>query len=681
MSNSSIDYTKFKLKPEREIILLLNNNRIFIFTCKKCFKEFNQENDSEFNNLKIILEKENITIAGNIELDFLCNIPFNERKIKQVDISDIDSIGVISCGIGVQNLSEFFYFHETKPVYSLCDSIQNETNSTALIKYHGVSLGQYKCGACSQCYLGITGGICPIVDCSKSLLNGPCGGAKNGKCEVKINGKERDCAWEKIYNKLNNTNRVLNFLDAPVQLRDFSKPDFLSINKYKNLNREKRAQNFYGGVYPYEKKESTEDIPITQFPEPEIVVIPLSQHTGTPCKPTVVVGERVKVGQKIGIESGFISSNIHSSVSGKVIAIEERTHPVIQKKILSVVIENDKKNELYQGIGQQKNPKLLSREEILGIIKEYGVVGLGGAMFPTYVKLQPPKKVDILIINGCECEPYLTCDYRIMLEKAEEILKGIEILIKVLEVKKVIVAIEDNKTEAIERFRVKSSDLSDKIEIIELKTKYPQGAEKMLIKKLTEREIPEGGLPFDVGVIVQNISTVYSIYQSVVEGMPLVKRIITVSGENCIKPGNYEIKIGTPIKNIIDYCFSTHYSSLDSLYSLLMGGPMMGITQKDLSAPVIKGTTGIIIIKKPVIESDINRKCIKCGRCVDVCPMGLAPLYYVLYSQENKLEKSNQHNVKSCIECGCCEYICPSKIPIVSIIKNAKLTLTKSVSS
>ncbi len=180
-----------------------------------------------------------------------------------------------------------------------------------------------------------------FFDCAKSLLNGACKDTKNGKCEVKINGKERDCAWEKIYNKLNNTNRVLNFLDAPVQLRDFSKPDFLSINKYKNLNREKRAQNFYGGVYHYEKKESTEDIPITQFPEPEIVVVPLSQHTGTPCKPTVVVGERVKVGQKIGIESGFISSNIHSSVSGKVIAIEERTHPVIQKKILSVVIENE----------------------------------------------------------------------------------------------------------------------------------------------------------------------------------------------------------------------------------------------------------------------------------------------------------------------------------------------------
>ncbi|MFN3966432.1 MAG: electron transport complex subunit RsxC [Endomicrobiia bacterium] len=668
--NNLLDYTKFKLKPEKEILPILDK-KIFILTCKKCFKEFQITNDSEFDKLKTILDRENITIAGNFELDFLCNLSFNEKKLKQIDLSEISSVGVISCGIGVQVLSDFF--NEAKIVYSLADSFQNNSNATAGHSYHGISLSQQKCSACSQCYLGLTGGICPIVDCSKSLLNGPCGGAKNGKCEVKIDGKQKDCAWEKIYNKLNKTNRINFTVNLPVQLRDFSKPTITSINKYKNLNREKRLQNFYGGLYPYERKEITKDIPIKQFPEPDIVIIPLSQHTGSPSKPTVQVGQKVKIGQKIGESTGFISSNIHSSVSGKVIAIEERTHPVLQKKVLSIVIENDKKNELFKETGQhRKNIDSLNKNELLEIIKENGIVGLGGAMFPTNVKLQPPKPVDILIINGCECEPYLTSDYRMMIEKTDEILEGIKILKKILELKKIIIAIEDNKQEAIDRFRVKSSEFEVEIDVVSLKTKYPQGAEKMLIKKITGREVPIDGLPFDVGIIVQNVSTVYAIYQAVIEGIPLIKRVITVSGENCTKPGNYEIKIGTPIKNIINYCFSLPYSLLSAYYSLKMGGPMMGIIQTDFDAPVIKGTTGIILIKNPDIQPDENRKCIKCGRCVDVCPMELTPLYYVLYSQEKNWQKTLQYNVKSCIECGCCEYICSSKIPIVKIVKKAK---------
>jgi len=668
--NNLLDYTKFKLKEEQEILSILRNNqKILIFSCNKCYKEFTQDTETEFNKLQEILTRNNLSILGNIQLDFLCNLSINEKKVKSIDLSNADSIGVISCGIGIQNFANILI--KDKPVYSLSDSIPNNANSFR--GYHGISLSVQKCDGCAQCYLGITGGICPIVDCAKSLLNGPCGGAKNGKCEVKIEGKERECAWEKIYKRLSKTGRLNFNLNLPVQIRDYSKTGYETITKHKNLNQEKRSQGFYGGVYPYENKKNTENIPIKEFPEPEIVIIPLSQHTGKPSQPTVSAGEKVKTGQKIGESSGFISSPIHSSVSGKVIAIEEKFHPTLQKKIMSVVIENDKKNEIYEGAGQQKNIDLLSKEEILNIIKESGIVGLGGAMFPTHVKLQPPKPVDILIINGCECEPYLTCDYRIMIEKTEEILRGIEILIKVLGVKKTIVVIEDNKPEAINIFREKISKSKQNLEVIPVKTKYPQGAEKMLIKRTTGREVPAGGLPFDVGVIVQNVSTVFAIEQAVIEGMPLTKRVVTVSGENCTKPGNYEVKIGTPIKDIISYCFSIPHSLLTANCLLKMGGPMMGIIQTELDAPVIKGTTGLISTKRPVIEPDPNRKCIKCGRCVDVCPMELFPLYYVLYSQENKWEKIQEHNISSCIECGCCEYICSSKIPIVGIIKNAKL--------
>ncbi|GAF97254.1 unnamed protein product, partial [marine sediment metagenome] len=295
--------------------------------------------------------------------------------------------------------------------------------------------------------------------------------------------------------------------------------------------------------HPLEKKEKTADKKIESFPEPKIVVIFLSQHAGRRAKPSVRVGDKVKVGQKIGEADGFISSPIHASISGKVISIEERIHPAFQSKDLAIIIENDGGNKFDPLIQPYKDFENLPKETLLEIIRERGIVGLGGAMFPTHVKLSPPKKIDTLIVNGCECEPYLNGDNRIMIQHPKEIFVGIRIIQGISGVERVFVAVEDNKLEAITTLN-KFLDKSSSVEIVSLKTKYPQGAEKVLIKRILDREVPSKGLPLDVGVVVSNIGTVFAIYQAVVEGIPLFQRVITVSGENLARPGNYWVKIG-----------------------------------------------------------------------------------------------------------------------------------------
>ncbi|MEW6069956.1 MAG: electron transport complex subunit RsxC [Candidatus Thermoplasmatota archaeon] len=660
------DFTKFKLKPQEEILEWLKDSRkIFVIACKKCYKEFSAEPEKELSELLKILDQTNKTITS-VEFDFLCNIVLTENKLKQnqENIKDADSIAVISCGIGVQNIADLI---EEKPVYTMTDSVLHNSNATCLTAYHGLALYEKKCAACAQCYLNLTSGICPIVDCSKSLVNGPCGGAKNGKCEVKIDGVERDCAWEKIYKKLEKQNSISNILE--VKVRDFSKPR-LELTHSLSLNiLEKRAQSFYGGVYPYENKEFTEKKPIMILPEPEIVVIPLSQHTGAVCEPLVKVGDYVKLGQKIADSKAFISAPIHSSVSGKVIATEPRIHPTLQQVINAIIIESDGKNELHETVKPCNDFEKLSSKEILDIIREKGIVGLGGAMFPTHVKLKPPKPVDTLILNGCECEPFLSADNRVMIERAEDVVYGMKIILKALGLNKGIIAIENNKPEAIAKIRefIANNPNSYEITVKEVKTKYPQGAERMLIKHLLKRDVPLGGLPFDVGVIVSNVSTGCAISDAFRKGLPLIERVITVAGK-VKEPMNLKVKIGTSIKEIIDYCGGLIGDNLE----IKMGGPMMGVLQSDLDVPVIKGTTGIVVVDKPDIEPEITRKCIKCGRCVDVCPMELYPLYFWLYANENKWSELKEL-VKNCIECGCCEYLCSSKLPLVSIVKKGKM--------
>ncbi|MFH0948313.1 MAG: electron transport complex subunit RsxC [Elusimicrobiota bacterium] len=705
-----MDWTKFELKPKEEIIALLQGvNNIFVISCKKCFKELNPSDDitgsDECPAVSKIVEEANKKIVGCIDVDFLCNKLLTEKLIPK-DFQSAEVICVISCGIGVQTVANLI---KDKPVYCLTNSVFKTGHSGE----HGMALAEERCGACGDCVLDITEGICPVTNCAKQLRNGSCGGAKNGKCEVKnSDGSQRDCAWEKIYKRLNavvsgsprlNAREKTIAGEQSVEIKDHSKPDFDTINSCSIDIRNKRQQSFYGGLYPKENKKQTENKPIQPFPEPKFLIIPLSQHIGKICEPLVKVGDRVKVGQKIGdVSSEFLGVPVHSSVSGKVIEIELRNHPLSIEKVLAITIESDGKNEVQKSetlcIDENWQP-----EQAIKMIREAGIVGLGGAQFPTYAKLCPPKNkpIDTVILNGAECEPYLTADYRVMLEKPEELLAGLRAIMKILNVENGVIAIEDNKEDAIERLNnviasreATKQSQTNKIKVVELKTKYPQGSERMLIKKILNRDVPLGGLPYDVGVIVNNVSTAVAVYEALYKGISLIKRVITVTGDNCVRPGNYEIKIGTLFQDIMEYCFSLPYPFTcgeptwlsPTPYSLKMGGPMMGILQNNLDVPVIKGTTGILVSAKPDIQSDLSRSCIKCGRCVDACPMELLPLYYAFYvdqvgspvAKKQQWQETKQLGVMNCIECGCCDDVCPAKRSIVGAVKIAKKAVHSS---
>ena len=443
-----------------------------------------------------------------------------------------ENVFVISCGLGIQTVADF----AEKPVYAASNSL----NYTG---HHGMALTKRSCDACAQCYLNITGGVCPIVDCSKSLVNGQCGGAKNGKCEVDSN---KDCAWEKIHKRLEKQGRISEFLDQPIQVRDYSKVNVRFINDYVKSIRENRLEGYYGGVHPSERKEFTEHLALERFPDPEVVVIPLSMHAGAPANPVVQVGDTVKVGQKIGEAAAFISSPVHSSVSGTVIAIEPRLHAT-RGECMAVVIQSDGKNTLHESVKPNKDLDSLTPDEIVDIVRQAGIVGMGGAGFPTSVKLKPAKPVDTILLNGCECEPLLTADHRVLLEFADDVIFGLRAVIKTVGAQKGLIVIEDNKQDAIELLQAKTADISD-IDVVVAKTKYPQGAEKMLIRRVTGKQVPSGGLPADVGCVVSNISTVKAISDAIQTGMPLIERVVTVTGERIKKPGNYIVKIGTNTK-------------------------------------------------------------------------------------------------------------------------------------
>ncbi|HCJ66111.1 MAG TPA: electron transport complex subunit RsxC [Elusimicrobia bacterium] len=427
-------------------------------------------------------------------------------------------------------------------------------------------------------------------------------------------------------------------------------------------------RKFHGGIHPAEEK-NTKDIPIRQAREPKKVVLPLQQHTGVPCQPLVKVGDEVKVGQKIGDVNALISAPVHSSVSGKVVAIEPYLHPT-GSIVSSVIIESDEKNTLSEEIKPRANLENISLEEIKKIIREAGIVGLGGAAFPTHVKLSPPKekKIDTLILNGAECEPYLTADYRLMVERTEEIISGMKLLMKALSVERGIIGIEDNKPEAIKTVGKAISE-GNSLKVVSLRTKYPQGSEKHLIKSILNREVPSGGLPLDVGVVVNNVGTAYAVYEAVVKGLPLIKRVVTVSGNGVKEPQNLEVKIGTLFQDLISQC-----GGFDGkIEKIIMGGPLMGIAQYTTEVPVVKGTTGILVLRDSgVIQS---RPCIRCGRCIDVCPVYLMPTMYALLVEHKKWEDAEKYNILDCIECGCCAYICPSRIPLVHYIKYGKTEL------
>ena len=435
-----------------------------------------------------------------------------------------------------------------------------------------------------------------------------------------------------------------------------------------------RARTFYGGVHPPENKHWTEHAAIEEMPLPRKVIIPLQQHTGAPAEPIVREGDQVQAGQKIGESAGFVSSPVHASISGKVTAIQPLPHPVLPMLVRAVVIEGD--GSAPDGQWPTRDWSRLSAGELRDLVRDAGVVGLGGAAFPTHVKLSPPpeKKIDALIVNGGECEPYLTADHRLMIEGAEGILEGVRIILKILGLSHAYIGIERNKPDAIAHMGERCRSLGVPAEVVPLKVKYPQGAEKQLIKAILNREVPSGGLPFDVGVIVQNVGTAFAVAEAVARGKPLIDRVLTVSGDGVKEAKNVRARIGTPFAEIIAHCGG--FSSEDGDRKVIMGGPMMGIAQYTLEVPVVKGTSGILVFSKGA-RGEKEVTCIKCGRCVEVCPMALMPNRISDYAEKDKFDLCDEYGVRDCMECGACAYICNVKRPMVHLVKYAKLNLAK----
>lgn len=425
---------------------------------------------------------------------------------------------------------------------------------------------------------------------------------------------------------------------------------------------------FKGGIHPPDKKTLAANSPITEAKPPKIVVIPLSQHAGAPCKPVVTIGQEVKKGEMIGEPGGFVSAPVHASVSGKVVAISEFPN-AMGRMVNSIVIENDLKEE-WTALKDAPDYMNLPVEELKEKIKAAGIVGLGGAAFPTAVKLSPPKEktIDVVIINGAECEPYLTADYRLMIEKPKEIVEGLKILMKVLGVTKGFVGIENNKPDAVAKMSEAAKGEAG-ITVMALEVKYPQGAEKMLIKAIAGREVPARGLPMDVGAVVQNVGTALAIYEAARYGKPLIERVVTVTGEGIKEPKNLMARVGAKISDLIDECGGLK----DDVAKVVAGGPMMGFALSSLDVPVTKGTSGILVLpEEGVVHAEDYGPCIRCGRCIDICAMGLMPSMLSILSEKGLYEEAKAYNLFDCFECGSCAFVCPSKRPIVQLVRLAK---------
>ena len=430
-----------------------------------------------------------------------------------------------------------------------------------------------------------------------------------------------------------------------------------------------------GGVHPEENK-FTKDKAFVRMKAPSIAVIPLSQHIGAPNTPTVKVGDHVKIGQILGSSTSFVSAPVHATVSGEVIAIEPRPHP-LGKNIQSVIIKNDFKDELFEE-PKKRTIDELSPEEIIKLIREKGIVGMGGATFPTAVKLSPPKGkvIETLIANGTECEPYLTTDYRTMLEFTDKVIDGFLLEMKATSAKNGFIAVEDNKRDAAEKLdkRIKERNIKN-VEVVLVKTKYPQGGEKQLIKAITKKEVPAGGLPLDVGVVVQNVGTLKAIAEALLEDKPLIERGTTVSGTAIKNPGNYIIRIGTPVTDVMEQAGGL----TKKLRKLIFGGPMMGLAQSTVEVPVIKGTSGILFFGEEVLEMAPQEEspCIRCSRCVDHCPIGLMPLLIDHAYRRKDMKLAESLNATDCIECGTCSYVCPAHRHLTENIRLAKQSIIK----
>lgn len=431
---------------------------------------------------------------------------------------------------------------------------------------------------------------------------------------------------------------------------------------------------FKGGIHPYEGKELSENKPIKVLMPKGEMVYPLSQHIGAPAKPLVKKGDQVLTGQKIGEADGCISANVICSVSGTVKAIEPRRTADGSMK-LSIVVENDGEYRTIEGMGTERNPERLSRQEIRDAIKEAGIVGLGGAGFPTHVKLTPKEddKIEYVIVNGAECEPYLTSDYRVMMEEPEKVIGGLKVILRLFPKAKGVIGIENNKPEAIAKLTelVKNEP---NIQVCPLKTKYPQGGERTLIYAVTGRKINSSMLPADVGCIVDNVDTVASIYMAVCHSTPLLRRIITVTGDAVAEPGNFSVRTGTCMQEVLDAAggFSKEPEKMIS------GGPMMGQALFDLNIPVTKTSSALTCLTEDEVAKMEPSACIRCGRCVSVCPGRVVPQKLALAADRGDLELFEKLNGMECCECGCCSYICPARRPLTQSFKVMKRAVAAS---
>ena len=423
---------------------------------------------------------------------------------------------------------------------------------------------------------------------------------------------------------------------------------------------------FFGGIHPKYNKEMSTTVTSFHTITPKQVVIPLVQHIGAPCQPLVKVGDHVLRGQKIGDGEGLCVP-VHASVSGTVVAIEPRPH-TRGGNVMAVVIDNDFQDTTIACHGNDAPLNQLNPDDILHSIREAGIVGMGGAAFPGNVKaLSAMGNVDTLIANACECEPYITADDSLLRTNPEQVLEGMMILRQVLKPNRLVLAVEDNKAEAIAKVRTLYEDFPD-IEVAVLPTRYPQGAEKQLIQSLTGREVEPGKLPVSVNCAVFNVSTFAAIYRAVRLGMPLIQRIVTISGEAISEPQNFIVRMGTPFHDLIEVAGGLH----DKTERVISGGPMMGVAQSDLSVPVIKATNSILCLLKDKNGAAENPVCLRCGKCVSVCPMRLQPLYMYRFTNAGRVDELQRLNVLDCIECGSCAFTCPGKLPLVERFRVGK---------
>ncbi len=423
---------------------------------------------------------------------------------------------------------------------------------------------------------------------------------------------------------------------------------------------------FFGGIHPKYNKEMSTGITTFHSITPKQVVIPMQQHIGAPCTPLVQVGDRVLRGQKIGDGEGLCVP-VHASISGTVIAVEPRPH-TNGRMVNAVVIENDFKDEAVPANADSRPLDQLDIDSVLHNIREAGIVGMGGAAFPGNVKaLSAMGKVDTLIANACECEPYITADDSLLRTEPEHVLEGMLILRQILQPERTVLAVEDNKKEAIEKIKGMQKDYPD-IELAVLPTMYPQGAEKQLIQSLTGREVAPGQLPVSVNCAVFNVSTYAAIYRAVRLGIPLTQRIVTISGEAIAQPQNFIVRIGTSFHDLIEVAGGLH----DKTERVISGGPMMGFAQSDLSVPVVKATNSILCLLKDVNGAAEHHVCLRCGKCISVCPMLLQPLYMYRFTNAGRVDELKRLNVLDCLECGSCAFTCPGKLPLVETFRKGK---------